>query len=202
MNSKSAFFLAGVLVLGAALASPQASAFGHFRARASGAKGTGFVAGGRGANGGAYLRGRAVTRDGQGNAGVVSGGAYRGPNGGTAARAGQTTRNADGSIDHQSGFRAQAANGGSATRSGQTSRDAAGNLTHQANFSAQGPDGGNVQSSGGYTRTAAGVNQSRTTTATGTKGNTYTGTTSYNPQTGLTHTGTCTDANGNTIPCH
>ena len=100
-----------------------------------------------------------------------SGGVYRGPNGGTAVRAGQTTRSADGTISHQSGFAAQGAGGGS------------------------------VQSSGGLTRSAAGVNQSRATTATAANGNTYSGSTSYDPQTGLSHTATCTDAAGNAIAC-
>ena len=148
-----------------------ASAQAGERLRVIGAQGTGFIAGGSSASGAAYLRGRSVSRDGSGNATLRSGGVYRGPNGGTAVRAGQTTRSADGTISHQSGFAAQGAGGGS------------------------------VQSSGGLTRSAAGVNQSRATTATAANGNTYSGSTSYDPQTGLSHTATCTDAAGNAIAC-
>jgi len=161
----------GLLVVATTTASAQAGE----RLRVMGAQGTGFVAAGGSADGAAYLRGRSVSvsvsGDGSGNATLRSGGVYRGPGGGTAARSGQTSRSADGTLSHQSGFAAQGAGGGS------------------------------VQSSGGLTRSADGVNQSSTTTATAANGNTYSGSTSYDPQSGLSHTATCTDAAGQVIAC-
>lgn len=124
-----------------------------------------------GPNGGGFARGRAISGDGQGNGRLVSGGAFRGPNGGSGARAGETTRAADGSLNHRSGFQASNANG-------------------------------SVSSQGSATRSANGeITQSRTTTATGAAGNTYNGSTSYSKETGVVHSGSCTDAAGTAIPC-
>jgi hypothetical protein len=97
--------------------------------------------------------------------------AVRGPNSGKAIRAGTTVRKADGTVTHNSGFKASGANGGS------------------------------LASTRSLDQTASGTTAERDTTATGKAGNTYTGETTYDSATGLTHSGTCTDAGGNVIPC-
>ena len=125
----------------------------------------------KGPEGGAAVRGRGYTTDGAGNGTAASGGAFKTASGATGARASTTTRNADGSASHQGGFTATGAKG---------TVDSSGNVT-------KGADGS--------------VNGSRTTTATGANGTTYNGSTTYSKDTGVQHTGTCTDAAGNTVAC-
>lgn len=125
----------------------------------------------QGPNGGGFARGRVVTGDGQGNAHMVSGGVFRGPNGGSGARIGEATSAADGSLSRRGGFQASNANGSIAGQ-GSATLGADGSLT-----------------------------QSRTTTATGAAGNSYSGSTSYSKETGVVHSGTCSDPSGNVIPC-
>lgn len=159
----------GTAALLTALAAPPSHAGARLAAR--GADGAAVGAIRQGPNGGGFARGRAINSDGQGNARVVSGGAFRGPNGGGGARAGTTTSAADGSLTHDSGLQASNARG-------------------------------NVTSQGSATRSADGeLTQSRTTTATGATGNSYSGSTSYSKETGVVHSGTCTDASGTVIAC-
>lgn len=121
---------------------------------------------------GAMASRRVLRTDGEGNAMATSGRVWQGANGGVGARAGVTTRSADGSVQHESGLAASSAKG-------------------------------SVTSQGGFTKDAEGnVVQSRNTTATSAAtGNSYQGNTSYNKDTGLTHSGTCYDAGGNVIAC-
>jgi len=133
----------------------------------------GRVAAARGQNGGAYARKRGFQTDGAGNGTVASGGVYRGPNG---------------------------ANGVTGARAGTTTRNADGTVNHQSGIAASGAKG-SVESSGGFTKTQDGVTQSRTTAATGANGATYQGSTSYDKSSGLSHSSSCTDAAGNSIPC-
>ena len=110
-------------------------------------------------------------RDGQGNASMSRSGSITGAKGGSAERQGSIERNADGSISHQ------------ASGSGTTAK------------------GGTIQSSGGFTRDADGnVNGSRSTSATSAKGATYNGSTTIEDGK-LSHTGTCTNAAGETVDC-
>jgi hypothetical protein len=148
------------------------------RVRAAGAKpnaagGTtaGRAAAGSGRNGGAYARGAGVATDAQGNAVGGSAAAVQTANGGQAARAGAFQRNADGSATRQGGFAASGQNGA-------------------------------AQSSGGVTRSADGTFAgARSTQATNANtGNSYAGETTYSNE-GASHSGTCTDADGNAIDC-
>lgn len=169
--------LLALLTMAGALAStiPDASAQGRVRGRgvAHTADGGRTAVAGAAARGehGAYTRGRRVHSDGQGNATGRSGAYATGANGGTAQRQGSFYRNADGSAGRQGSASIDGANGGSAATSGSIARDADGN-----------------------------VNGSRSTSATGANGNRYTGSTTV--QNGVvTHTGTCTNAAGETIAC-
>ncbi|MDY0012918.1 MAG: hypothetical protein RBS40_08520 [Rhodocyclaceae bacterium] len=115
---------------------------------------------------------RVVRTDGEGNGVATSGRAWETTAGGSGARGGVTARSADGSIQHNSGI-ASSGPKGSLNSQGSLNRDADGNVT-----------------------------QSRTTSATNAAtGNSYQGNTSYSQETGLSHSGTCFDASGATIPC-
>lgn len=125
-----------------------------------------------GGNGGGMTQRHVVRSDGEGNSRAVSGGAFHTPGGTSGARAGTTVQNADGSVQHKSGM----------TTSG----------TH-----------GSASSTGSYTVDANGnVTQNRDTNMTNAAtGNSYQGSTSYNSETGVTHSATCFDAGGNEISC-
>lgn len=109
--------------------------------------------------------------DGQGNATAARSGAISGANGGSAGYDRSAYRNADGSAGHQGSAYANGPNGGTASTSGGISRDADGNVTG-----------------------------ARSTTATGPNGNSYNGSTTVSGGT-VSHTGTCTNAGGETIAC-
>lgn len=126
--------------------------------------------------------------------------AGRGANGGSYARGRAFQTDGQGNSTAASGGAFRGPNGASGARAGTTSRSADGTVTHQSGMAASGAKG-SVESSGGYTKTQDGVTQSRTTTATGANGTTYQGSTSYDKNTGLTHSGSCTDAAGNAVPC-
>lgn len=109
--------------------------------------------------------------DGQGNVAGSSSGSIAGASGGGAARQSSAYRNADGSAGRQ----------GSASVSG--------------------PNGGSAATSGSIARSADGsVAGSRTTSATGANGNGYNGSTTVSNG-NVTHSGTCTNAAGETIAC-
>jgi hypothetical protein len=120
---------------------------------------------------GGYVGGHGVATDGQGNAAGGSAQAFKGPNGAMGARAGGFTRSADGSVQHKSGGAVSGAKG-TASSSGSMTKDAGGN-----------------------------VSGSRDTTAKSTSGATYDGSTTYDKDTGVTHTSTCTNASGELVPC-
>lgn len=175
MHARHLFKLLPIVALCLSAAMPSAASARErerfIRPNADGGATAGRLAGGAGPNGGGFLRGRRTQGDGQGNVTSTSGGAFRGPNGASGARAAQVTHNADGSASRQGGF---AASG----------------------------ERGSVQSQGNVSRTADGaVSGERTTSATGANGNTYQGSTTYTKGEGVSHTGTCSDAAGNSIPC-
>jgi hypothetical protein len=169
------FKLLPIVVLGLSAALPAAA---HARERerfvrpnAEGGVTAGRLAGGVGPNGGAHLRGRRTQGDGQGNFTSSSGGVFRGPNGAQGGQAAQVSHNADGSATRQGGFAATGQNG-------------------------------SIQSQGSASRSTDGaVSGQRSTTASGANGNTYQGNTSYTKGDGVSHTATCSDAAGNSIPC-
>jgi len=174
--NRTTLLLAALVLTGASTATmPDASAQGRVRGHAVLRTGDGgrTAVTGAAARGerGEYARGRRVHSDGQGNVDGRSGAYAVGANGGSAQRQGSFYRNADGSAGRQGSASIAGANGGSATTSGSIARDAAGN-----------------------------VSGSRSTSATGQNGNSYNGSTSV--QNGaITHTGTCTNAAGETIAC-
>lgn len=136
-------------------------------------------------------------------AGGYSGGTVagaRGPNGGGYLRGHRLTTDGNGNGTFKSGAAVRGPNGGEARRAGETTYGADGSVSHQSGFSASGSRG-SVDSSGSASRTVDGAAFNRDTNATGANGNSYSGTTSYSKDTGLVHSGTCTDAAGNVIPC-
>jgi hypothetical protein len=85
------------------------------------------------------------------------------------------------------------ANGSSGTPAASDTSNGAGDATHQLSISASGPPG-SIDSLESATKTARGVDQSRTSAATAANSDTYNGSIWYTPQTGLTHSGTSSDA--------
>ena len=169
-------------------------------------------------------RERQWQRDGQGNASGSTSHTVTGANGGSAERQSSYYRNDDGSAGHQGSMSATGKNGGTMESSGSTTRDADGNVSGSRDTTATGKNGGTYTGStswdngqvthtgtvtganggtaevnGAYTRGDDGkFDGSRTTTATGAKGGTYTGSTTLNDGQ-VTHTGTRTGANGGTV---
>lgn len=124
-------------------------------------------------------------------------------NGGVAARANGTVQNADGSVTRASGGAYRRANGGSGYRASTTMVNPDGSASRQSQLSASGANG-SVASNGGFARSADGtLSGSRSTNATNANtGNSYAGSTTIDPVTGQpVHTGTCTNAAGETFAC-
>lgn len=120
---------------------------------------------------GATARAGGVVSDGQGNVAGGSTRAIRGPQGGVGVRAGGFTRSSDGTVQHQSGA-AMAGKNGYAVTSGSVSKDSQGNVSGR-----------------------------RDTSVTSKSGAQYDGSTTYSSSTGISHAGTCYDANGNVVTC-
>jgi hypothetical protein len=114
---------------------------------------------------------RTFATDGQGNAAAGSASAVRGPNGGGGMRTGGFTRTSDGTVQHKSGT-AVSGQAGTAMTQGSFSKDSSGD-----------------------------VNGERNTSVNSQAGNQYQGSTTYNSETGVSHSGKCYDANNNEIPC-
>jgi hypothetical protein len=131
----------------------------------------GMAAAGTGAKG-SYARGRAYQTDGTGNAKGGSAGGFKGANGSQGAYKSTWSKSANGTATYQGQAGASGARG-SAQTSVNASRSASGQTTATTQTSAT----------------------SKTT------GNSYNGSTTYQKGQGATHTGTCTNASGSTIPC-
>ncbi len=117
------------------------------------------------------FRTRGLTTNGQGNVAAGSASAYHTPAGTVGGRASATTRTSDGTVNHQGGMAVTGSMG-------------------------------SVQSQGGFTKSSDGtVSGSRDTSVQSQSGAAYQGNTSYSTETGITHTGTCTDAYGNVVAC-
>jgi len=136
-------------------------------------------------------------------AGGVTGGSvhnWTGPNGGTATgvRGGWTNGDGDGVFGSRGCVSGAAGQG---CRAGVTTFDN-GTVNHQSGFVAQGANGGSATSRGGFTRNADGTSAgARATDIIGPNGGSYAGQTTWDSQTGVTHTATCMDAYGKTVPC-
>jgi hypothetical protein len=149
-----------------------------------------------GANGTVSRRGQAVS-DGQGNVKGSTSADATGANGGSAGRAGKFQRNADGSFSQSGGASGSTANGDTASTSGNVSGDGQGGIVGNRQTSVRGANGGSYagQTGGG---TGQGVNHS--SDGTSADGTSYDGSTTVS-QDGAQHTGTCSNAAGETIPC-
>ena len=170
-----------------------------------------------------HVGGSAV--DEQGDRSHARAGGVVGPDG-RAARASRTTVGADGTVSHERGYRVQGAAGGSASGGHSIERSADGSRQSDYHASGQGVAGGSFSTSGSRTRGADGERSaSRQTQASGARGdyagsttrgdgtvdhdstvigangNTYQGQTSITKGEGLSHTGTCTNAQGQTVQC-
>ena len=144
-----------------------------------------------GANGGSYT-GSTTVNDGQ----MTHTATRTTANGGTAQVDGSYSRDADGNISGGRSMTATGANGG--TYSGSTTVSD-GQLTHTGTKT--GANGGTVQADGSYSRGEDGkVDGGRTTSATGPNGATYSGSTTVTDGQ-VTHTGTCTNADGVVVDC-
>jgi hypothetical protein len=163
--------LAATMTLIATNASAERARVAGARANAQGGTTAGSAAAGTTAAGGRYARGAGVATDGAGNAVGGSGAAVQTANGSTAARGGAFQRNADGSFQRGGGFAVSGVNG-----------------TAQSQGTVSGDGQGHVVGS-------------RSTQATSTSGATYDGQTDFDSETGVSHTGTCTDASGNAVAC-
>lgn len=213
----------------AALAVAQPTLAGGFRAagarRTADGVASGHIRAARGPEGRqGYRAGDTHYRD-DGSVTHESRAGYSGPNL-TAQSDRSTTRAADGTISHQAERSVTGANGGS--YSGQRSYTRNPDGSAQASFqrSGQSAAGGSFQSSGSATRNTDGTfSSSRQATASGTRGsyagnttrgngtvthdstivgangNSYQGQATYAKGQGITHSGSCKDAQGNPIQC-
>lgn len=116
---------------------------------------------------------RRVTSDGQGNGTAVGGGRFEAANGAQGQRGARVKRSADGSVN----------------------ADAQGSLTTA--------NGGTAERDAHYTRNADGsASASRSTSATNARtGVSYDGSTTWTKGQGLSRSGSCKDASGNTVTC-
>lgn len=213
----------------AALAAAQPTLAGGFHAvgarRTVGGYATGHVRAARGPDGRQGYRAGNTQHFDDGSATHESRAGYSGPN--LRAQGDRsTTRAADGTITHQAERSVTGADGGS--YSGQRSYTRNPDGSAQASFqrSGQGAAGGSFQTSGSATRNADGTYlSSRQATASGARGsyagdttrgngtvthdstivgvngNSYQGQTTYTRGQGITHSGSCKDAQGNPIQC-
>jgi hypothetical protein len=157
--------------------SPQtAMAQGGFLFRGARANGAGGITADsrrvmRGANGNFYKNGHGFWSNGAGNSNSWRAKGFQAPNGDTGTVTSGTTRSADGSLMHKS-YQSYNGQSASGTSYGNVSRDSSGQVTGSKN-----------------------------TTATKANGSTYTGSTTYNQQTGLSRSQVCTNQYGETVPC-
>ena len=165
-----------ILVFGFALCIPQqADAGGRFSARGFHGNAAGGLTHSRisgfKAPNAGSFRTRTMSTDGQGNLAAGSATAFKTPAGTVGGRGGVATRTSDGTVNHQSGMAVSGSMG-------------------------------SVQSQGGFSKASDGtVTGSRNTSVQAQSGASYQGQTSYSTGSGLTHTGTCTDAYGNQVAC-
>lgn len=132
--------------------------------------------------------------------GVVAGHAsgFRGPNGAAGIHGRRTVTDGQGDVHTASAGAWRGPNGSTASSHGSATRNADGSGSFSHSTAASGANGGSYDSS---TTGATGQGITHDTQATGAHGNTYTGQTTVTKD-GVTHTGSCSNASGATIPCH
>jgi hypothetical protein len=116
---------------------------------------------------------RRLAGDGQGNVAAAGGGSYSTAAGGQGARSTRFKRQDDGSVDASRQGSLTTANGGTAARDASYTRNADGGASAERNTSA--------------TNARTGVS--------------YDGSTTWTKGQGLSRSGSCTDASGNTVTC-
>jgi hypothetical protein len=135
-------------------------------------------------------------------AGGVTAGGFRGVQGaqGGAFRGGARATDGQGNA---AGFRAagfQGPNGAAGARAGKWSRSADGSVQHESGGAVSGARG-SAQSQGSFAKSSDGTySGSRDTSAESKSGATYDGSTTVSNGS-VEHSGTCTDPNGNVVPC-
>jgi len=179
----------------------------------------------RGAQGGRAWRVGGTARDGEGGLGHARASGVAGPDG-RAVAGRRTTVGSDGTITRQGGVVAQGDNGATVRGGRSVQRHPDGSMQAGYAVSGEGAAGGSFSQSGSRTRDADGQRMaSRQTQASGARGsyegsttrgsgtldhdstivgangNTYEGQTRYTRGEGLSHSGTCTNAQGQTVDC-
>jgi|KBSMisStandDraft_5_1062788.scaffolds.fasta_scaffold470441_1 hypothetical protein len=132
--------------------------------------------------------------------GVVAGhvAGFRGPNGAAGIHGRRTVTDGQGDAHTASAGAWRGPDGGTVTSHGSATRNADGSGNFSRSTSATGAQGGSYNSS---TSGATGQGITHNAQATGSNGNSYTGQTTVTKD-GVTHTGSCSNAAGATIPCH
>lgn len=113
-----------------------------------------------------------------------------------------TVANPNGGVTSVGGAAVKGPNGGAGVRGRAVTTDGQGNAKWGQGAAVKGPNGGQAATAGSGQRNADGTySGQRATQATDANGNTYTGSTTYNSQTGVVRQATCTNASGAVIPC-
>lgn len=134
--------------------------------------------------------------------GVTAGkfGHHTGPNGGEIARGHGLATDGEGNAVGGSGACARGAQG-EACRAGAFTRDAQGNVTRQGGAAFEGANGASGTTEGGFTKNADGTySGARDTELSGANGS-YSGSTTYSSENGVSHSATCMDTAGNVVAC-
>lgn len=146
-----------------------------------------------------YRRGGFVRPNAAGGYSGGSGSAFRGPNAaGAAGRAFASDGQGNAVAGSGRMFRIP---GGGAGRAGLTTRTTDGTTTHQGAFGARGVNGSIFSQGSSSYNPQTGLTANRQTTAQAYSGQSYSGSTSYSQGTGVTHSGSCTNAFGKVVAC-
>jgi hypothetical protein len=135
-------------------------------------------------------------------AGGVTGGSFRGVKGaqGGAFRGGAHVTDGQGNAAGARAAGFQGPNGAMGARAGKWSRSADGSVQHESGGAVSGAKG-SAQSQGSFAKSSDGTySGSRETSADSKSGYGYDGSTTVSNGS-VDHSGTCTDPNGNTVPC-
>lgn len=115
---------------------------------------------------------------------------------GSAEHAAYTSVNPDGSVKHQGVSKVSGVNGASVNGSNSYVRNADGTWNASRDVSVSGARGSSDKNT-----TASNGTATRDRTITNANGDSYHGQTNWTRGQGVTHSGSCTDAGGNAIPC-
>ncbi len=146
-------------------------------------------------------RGRVTRQNSSGGITTVGGGAVQGPKGNKAFGARGYTTDGQGNVKGGSTQGFSTTSGAQGVRAGTFSRSSDGSFQRQGGATLQSSKG-SMTTQGSMTKSADGtVSGSRSTSATNSAGYSYEGSTTYSSGSGVNHTGTCYDPEGNPIPC-